>query len=225
MICEMSIIQACDFPKRNRMTYGEEILESKNVSYENQDFFKPHGLWYGIHDSWLNNKMEDVVHTYYNFSLKGYKHLYEIKMDETNFIYDLSIFMDDSSNIIPKNKILIINETNYELFYNYIKYILVTISDCVKTTSGLTFFIPRKSINGTMSNNRYLIPEKYHSIWSYISQDFDGIEFVNHKIYKNKYDGNFDLVNKIYQMCLYTLDADSGCIWNTSIIQEFNKIV
>ena len=77
-----------------------------------------------------------------------------------------------------------------------------------------------------LNYDHYNIPynTKYHYIWAYIAQDFDGIELINTEQILNSLNNEYDTISNIIETLFCSLDADSGCIWNINIIDNFNII-
>jgi len=223
-----------DFPERCRIK--DSPIESMNsVDYENQRCFKPNGLWYGLKDSWYNNSMGGE---YKEFIDLNKNFLYELVFDETMLEEDETsdIFLDideetDFKNI-PKNKILRITDKNVNVMFLYIAYIIKTIKlDINKNKSSIVIY---PNCVKTVKSVKYKIPKSPHSLWSYVAQDFIGVEFCSTELYyinyeypghfRRKYGDKFKWIKTFLDTLYSSLDADSGCIWDVSMIKELKLV-
>ena len=229
-----------DFPYRNHISYKpfyDIKYREKNINYYEQFSInaKPNGLWYGIKDSWFNNRMGDQDKQV--CILKKPNHnIYELTINDDDFLEyqyndDINKIQNNNDKFdnIQKNKILKITDKNYHILYAYANYIIQKITPYVKRLHMSTIFNMKKRINIGINlitdDNRYIIPCNKHTIWAYIAQDFSGIEFINTELYMHP-PMNFDNENIVIIDDVFTmLDADSGCIWNTDIISKFEKFI
>lgn len=63
--------------------------------------------------------------------------------------------------------------------------------------------------------------------WSLVEKDFGGVEIKNIKhviIINNKLKKHFELDDEITIFWNYMFDIDSGCVWNSNSIKQFNEI-